>query len=362
MEIAVLGGGNGAYAAAADLAEAGHAVRFWRRDEGAFAPVIESGSVGLRDVKGTRRVPLSLVTTDIAAALLGAELVVVPLPATAQAGMADLMAPHLEDGQVVFLPPGTFGSYWMARRIRDRGNTRRLIFAETGTLPWLARMSAHDTVTITVRATRLPTGVFPASAGEAAFPVLERAFPAVERLSDALDGALMNAGPIIHPPLILMNAGPLEAAKGDFDIHNEGTQPAIRAVTTALDAERMAVRTAFGYGPPHFPLADHYDPAGEEWMYGRAAHERLVESQGWREPVDLRRHRYMREDVVIGLAFLISAGAWAGVFCPVASSLLTLAGVILDEDLRRGLRTMEAMALSDLTRGELTRLLRDGLS
>ena len=51
----------------------------------------------------------------------------------------------------------------------------------------------------------------------------------------------MNAGPIIHPPLILMNAGPLQHFER-WDIHNEGTQPAIRAVTDALDAERVALR------------------------------------------------------------------------------------------------------------------------
>ena len=37
MEIAVLGGGNGAHAAAADLSEAGHRVRFWRRDDAEIA-------------------------------------------------------------------------------------------------------------------------------------------------------------------------------------------------------------------------------------------------------------------------------------------------------------------------------------
>ena len=36
MKIAVLGGGNGAYAAAADLSEKGHEVRLWRRDAGAI--------------------------------------------------------------------------------------------------------------------------------------------------------------------------------------------------------------------------------------------------------------------------------------------------------------------------------------
>ena len=32
MRIAVLGGGNGSFAAAGDLALAGHEVRLWRRD------------------------------------------------------------------------------------------------------------------------------------------------------------------------------------------------------------------------------------------------------------------------------------------------------------------------------------------
>ena len=32
------------------------------------------------------------------------------------------MAPHLVDGQVVFLPPGTFGSFTMDRIVRAAGN------------------------------------------------------------------------------------------------------------------------------------------------------------------------------------------------------------------------------------------------
>ena len=37
MKIAVLGGGHGCYAAVADLSEAGHEVRLWRRDAAALA-------------------------------------------------------------------------------------------------------------------------------------------------------------------------------------------------------------------------------------------------------------------------------------------------------------------------------------
>ena len=86
---------------------------------------------------------------------------------------------------------------------------------------------------VSATATRLPTGVFPARQHEAAFGLLRRAFPALEPVEDALSAALMNAGPIIHPPLILMNAGPLEHFER-WDIHNEGTQASIRRVTDAL--------------------------------------------------------------------------------------------------------------------------------
>ncbi|HZD19685.1 MAG TPA: glycerol-3-phosphate dehydrogenase, partial [Burkholderiales bacterium] len=37
MRIAVIGGGNGAYAAAADLTERGHEERLWRRNAQALA-------------------------------------------------------------------------------------------------------------------------------------------------------------------------------------------------------------------------------------------------------------------------------------------------------------------------------------
>jgi hypothetical protein len=54
------------------------------------------------------------------------------------------------------------------------------------------------------------TGAYPAKHSAQAFEVIRRAYPALEPCEDALSAALMNAGPIIHPPLILMNAAPLE--------------------------------------------------------------------------------------------------------------------------------------------------------
>ena len=180
-----------------------------------------------------------------------------------------------------------------------------------------------------------------------------RAFPGViEPCGDALSGALMNAGPIIHPPLIVMNAGPIEHFER-WDIHKEGTQAAIRRVTDALDAERIAVREGFGYGAPHFPLAHHYAKEGEEWMYGRGSHDRLTDSGDWRERIVLTEHRYMREDLRLGLSFLVSVAELAGVATPLAKSFLAHRR----RDLRRGFHARRADAAKPRARRSRSRRL-----
>ena len=363
MKIAVLGGGNGSFAAAGDFALAGHEVSLWRRDTAQVAAHRAAGScIVVRDANGRHDVQLALVTTDIADAVRDAALILCPAPAFAQPDIAGLIAPHLADGQVVFLPPATFGSMIFAKAAHDRGNRARVSFAETGTLPWLTRKHGPFEVAITIRAKRLPVGVFPLATADHAFGVIAQAFPgAIEPCGDALSGALMNAGPIIHPPLIVMNTGPIEHFER-WDIHKEGTQASIRRVTDALDAERIAVREGFGYGGPHFPLAHHYASEGEIWMYGRGSHDRLTDSGDWRERIVLTDHRYMREDLRLGLSLLVSVAELANIATPLAKAFLAIGGAICGEDFMKHGRTLTSLGLGDLNRDQLKTLLREGFA
>jgi opine dehydrogenase len=363
LKIAVLGGGNGSFAAAGDFALQGHDVRLWRRDSGLVEAQCANGSrIVVKDSNGRHDVRLALVTADIADAVRDTELILCPTPAFAQADIAKQLAPHLRDGQVVFLPPATFGSMVFAKAARDAGNRAAVSFAETGTLPWLTRKHGPFEVAITVRAKRLPVGVFPLRDAERALDVIGRAFPGIiEPCGDALSGALMNAGPIIHPPLIVMNAGAIEHSER-WDIHKEGTQAAIRRVTDALDAERIAVRAALGYDAPHFPLAHHYAKEGEIWMYGRSSHDRLTDSGDWRERIVLTEHRYMREDLHLGLSFLVSVADLAGIAAPLARSFLKIGGAICGEDFMETGRTLESLGLGLMDRTKLQHLLREGFA
>ena len=359
----MLGGGNGSFAAAGDFALQGHDVRLWRRDAKMVTAHRKAGSrIVLKDSNGQHDVQLALVTSDMAEAVRGAELILCPAPAFAQSDIARQLAPHLSDDQVVFLPPATFGSMIFASATRAAGNRAKVSFAESGTLPWLTRKHDPFEVAITIRARRLPVGVFPLDHAGHALDVIGRAFPGIiEPCGDALSGALMNAGPIIHPPLIIMNAGPIEHFER-WDIHREGTQAAIRRVTDALDAERISVREALGYGAPHFPLAHHYATEGEIWMYGRGSHDRLTDSGDWRERLVLREHRYMREDLQLGLSFLVSVAELAGVVTPLAKSFLIIGGAICGVDFMKSGRTLASLGFGGLDRNRLQELLREGFN
>jgi opine dehydrogenase len=74
----------------------------------------------------------------------------------------------------------------------------------------------------------------------------------------------------------------------------------------------------------------------------------------------LTEHRYMREDLRLGLSFLVSVAELAGVATPLANSFLALGGSICGEDFLRGGRTLQSLGLGGLDRDALQALLREG--
>ena len=102
-------------------------------------------------------------------------------------------------------------------------------------------------------------------------------------------------------------------------------------------------------------------PDGDEWMYGNAAHERLTDSEDWREDIDLMTHRYMTEDMELGLAFLVSCAGYLGLDAPVSNGLLALGSAITGRDFRETGRTLKNLGLADLDRDALAELLYEGI-
>jgi opine dehydrogenase len=356
--VAVLGGGSGAYATAADLALGGHQVRMWRRSAEEIAAIRGAGGITLATEGGRAVGRLERVTTALEEALDGAEVVIVPLPATTHDDLARRLAGKLGERQIVLLTPGTFGSYVMARELARAGAILPYAFAETGTLPYLARKTAAASVAVPVRAANLPLGVFPASRRDEVTARLAALHATLRPCVDVLDVALTNAGPVIHPPLVLLNAGPIDT--GRFDVHAAGTTASGRRLIDRLDGERLAARRGWGYPPPDYELATYYDDArAAEGLYGVGAKAKLIASGLWSEVVTLG-HRYVTEDGALGLALLESAARTIGAPTPAATGLLLVLGVLLGGDLVGRGRALENVGLGDLAVREIRGLLQEG--
>jgi opine dehydrogenase len=358
-KVAILGGGNGAFAMASDLALQGYEVRMWSRHLDELKEIKKTGTITVSGPLIQGKAKISLITSEIEKAISGVDLICSPTPAFTQLSIADSLLPHIKDGQVIFLSPGTFGSYLMYKRLKERGCKRDVAIGETGTLPYLTRKISPQESRIVVRACHLPTGVFPAKKTREAIDKIRAFFPSVHPVENALSGALMNAGPILHPPLIVLNTGPIQNP-APYDIHNEGTTPGIRKTISLLDEERIAVRKAFGFQPNHYPLEDYYDETRpNEWMYPRVAKKLLMESRLWHEKIDYK-HRYVTEDIACGLAFLISVADYIGVGVPIARSFITLAGVVAGTDFMETGRTLKSLGISQMSLEKFRGTLVDG--
>jgi opine dehydrogenase len=359
MIVTVLGGGNGAYAAAADLALRGHRVRLWRRAQAELGALAEAGGITLIADGLARLARLDGVTGRLDEAVDGAEVIVVALPSTAHDDVGRELGKRLSSGQIVLLAPGTLGSLAVARDIARAGATLPLAFAETGTLPYLARKTGPAAVSVPVRAANLPVGVFPASRTSAVLAKIAALYPAARPCADALDAALTNVGPVIHPPLVLLNAGRIDA--GGFDIHATGTTASARRLIDTLDGERLEARRGWGYPAPHYEMATYYDDArAAEGLHGAGAKAKLVASGLWDEEVVTFDHRYVTEDTVVALPLLESAARTVGVEPRAASGLLHVFGVLLSRRLEGQGRALENLGLGDLSVREIRALLHDG--
>ncbi len=344
MQVAVLGGGGGGHAAAADLTLAGHTVRFWRRSPTGLDALRQAGGITLIDDRAPQRAMPAVLTADMAEAVRGADVIIALLPATAHDELGRRLAPHVEEHQVVVLSPGALGAYVVAREIGRAGKTLPLAVAEMGAPPHCARLTAPTEVRVGARAAHLPVGVFPASRAGLTLPKVTSLFASARPSVDALDAALTHGGPVIHPALVLINAGAIDG--GRLDIQTSRATTAGRRLIEAVDAERLATRAGWGY-----PVPREEEPLSPETAGGIEAHERVS-----------LEHRYVTEDAVLGLSLLESAARTASVDSPAVSGLLLLFGALLGRTLSGHGRALEALGLGELLRREILSLLHEGWS
>ena len=354
--VAVVGAGAGGAAAVAELVAAGHEIRFWGRSPQTLAPFVEQSGVAYEGVLGAGLARPKLITCDLAAAIDGADVILVCLPTFAHADVARVLARAGVKAPVVLNPGHTGGALEFRQTFHMLGAAPPPI-AEFSTLTYVARKYQAGRVTISGVAKSVRLAVLPQ--GEAAVEAAQALFRSAKMMPDVLACDLANVNMILHVPGAVLGAAWVEATRGDFTFYVAGMTPGVARVMRALDDERRAVARAFGHDLPS--LVAEMQAIGTVEASVRDVDDLVAaiasgEANRRIKAPDSLEHRYYREDFGHGLLPFTALAAIAGVAVPLAASLLRIAQTLLGVDLAAHGRTAERMGIAGLDRNGLLKL------
>jgi opine dehydrogenase len=358
----VIGAGHGGKAMAAHLALMGFKVNLYNRTFDHISIIQQRGGVELESPDGVLHGfgKLSIVTSNIADALDGMQIIMVVVPSSAHVDVAKSCAPHLKDGQIVILHPGrTCGALEFAKTLKDNGCTADVTIAEAETFIYASRSDGPAQARIFRVKEAVPLAALPATRTTLVLDAIKPAYPQFIDGINVLHTGLNNMGAIFHPALTLLNMGWIEATHGDYQFYIDGVTPSVARVLEVLDRERVTVASSLGIRArtslEWLKLA--YDTEGSDL---REAIHNQPGYYGIKAPPTLN-HRYIFEDVPMSLVPIASLGMRYGVSVRGMESIIRIGSIIHKTDYWRRGRTVEKLGLSEWSVSELTRYVDEGI-
>ena len=359
-----MGAGHGGLAAAADLTLRGYDVRLHARRDATLDPVRVAGGIAVQGVrKGLVEIPL--LTTDVAKAVDGADLIMLVVPSVAHEFYARALAPHLRPDLPVFVNPGhTGGGLHFVRGLRDAGYRDAVKTCESVTLTYICRKTGPAAVDIFSYVKNLKFAAFPGKHADEMFAAIRPLYPEIVPRSSVLETGLTNINAVFHAPGMLMSAGWIEDTGGNFLFYREGITPAVGRVIAEIDRERLAIARSLGVPSASF-LENFYQAglttkeAAESGDISRACVE-SEPNRSIRSPSSLD-HRYIHEDVGYGLVPFAAFGDLAGVDTPTIDAIVHLCSELMGIPFSETGLTLDRMGLKGLKPADLLRFVQEGV-
>jgi len=364
MPIAILGGGNGAHALAADAALQGVPVHMYEDPNFSehFRPTRENQKIRLVAPHRDGLAEIKCTTHHMAEALNGVSLINVVTPTAGHEAMFEALIPLLSADQTVIVWAGRFGALRLAKRLFDTsGSAKNITIAETNTLPHGSRLTGPAEVTVFYLAVRIFVGTIPAELSPSLAVKLRSFCSVAVPTRDILSAAFRNAAVIIYPAGALLNAGRVEYSGGDFYMFREGITPSVARVIRALYGEMERVGEALGLDVEHYPEEAFRPP------YSIEAHEfsgpsgRPDTFRNLKGPTSIPT-RYLYENLRDALAVVAELGRITDVPTPGIDAIIRLGGMLTGEDYWANRRGLETLGLSGLSADEIVKRVREGFS
>ena len=362
--VAIIGAGIGGVYLVAELGVAGHKLRLHDLDDTRLADIRAHGGLDVEGESGGFAA-VEHATTDLRTAVDGADVVIIVTGGNAQATVARSLAPLLRDGQIILLIQGNTGGSLIVRRALDAAGCRADVdVAEMDNYPYSCWRLAPTRIRPIVKKRWLQIAAFPGRRISAIFPRLSSLFPHAVASPSIVHTGFTNANAMLHVANCVANAGQIDRGE-TYKFYAEGVTPSVARLYKAINAERVAVAAALGASVP--TLEDWF-----ERVYGvRGA--TLVETcqllttnrdgpyQATGTPKSFD-HKYITEDVPVGLMPMSVLGAASGVTTPAIDALITLVRAMTGKDFAAEARTLERMGLAGMNASQVRRVVETGFA
>jgi opine dehydrogenase len=361
-EVAIIGAGIGGCYLLAQLGLAGFKIRLHDIDPSKLSEIRERGGVAIEGAQGGFAA-VELVTSDLAAAVDGAGIIIVVTGANAQAVVAQSLAPVLRNGQVILLIQGNTGGSLIARRVLDgAGCAADIEIAEMDNYPYSCWRLSSTRIRPIVTKRWLQIATFPGNRIGAVFARLSPLFPQAVAAPNIFYTGFTNANAMLHVANCVANAGRIESGE-IYRFYADGVTPAVARLYEAINAERVAVAAALGASVP--TLADWFDRVyGVRERTPRATCHRLTydsdgpyQATGTPKSLD---HKFITEDVPTGLVPMSALGRAAAVPTPTMDALVEIVRSMTGTDFAAEGRTIERLGLSGLDVPQIRKIVDEG--
>ena len=357
MKIAVIGAGNGGQSIAGYFALQGYKTSLYDIDVQKMNILKQKGGIELTGrIEGFGKI--DCITTDIAEAVKGAEIVMVTTVANAHRAVAKSMAPYVEEDQMIILNPGrTCGALVFNQTLQTEGCTKRYYLGEAQTLVYACRVIENGKVNIIGVKDEVFLSGLPASDTDYILSKINPMYPCFVKADNVLRTSLENIGAMFHPCVCLFNAATIER-QDEFWFYRDMTEQVARFIEK-FDQERLAVGKA--YGVDLLSVTEWIKFAYKD-TEGDTLCERMKNNPAYHDikaPGTIFT-RQLTEDIPTGVLPIMELGKAAGVEVPLLTSMVNTIEALLDIDLHTNGRSLKNLGLEGKSKDEILNFITNG--
>lgn len=356
-KITILGAGNGGITAAADLKSKGFQIHLYEipQFKHNLEGIIRNEGILLQEESGENFYSIDLVTTDIVAAINGADLIMLTVPGFAIESFAEILAPIVDETQPILINGASaMGCIRFVNRAKELGFNKKFNICETNSLTYGTRAFPDEArVDLSLRVKKIFLSAYPKENTKKMMDICSQIYDCFVPAKNVWHTILENGNPEVHPGPSLLNAGRIDYSNGEFYLYKEGITEHTVKLLKAIEQERIAIGRAFDLELESAVQSryrrGYFSNEKEDLQTLFNTSEVFTKIKG---PNSVES-RYFIEDISDGLVLWSDLGKVTNVKTPNIDAVITLGSTILERDFFAEGLTLDKLGFNDLTIEEL---------